>query len=105
MIKEFMDFSPEVLIYVQSVKKFLDTDEGAKNYFINGDEDFFYKHLCEISQKNYNTSGMAELTQEQFELIRKTMFLIYRVLNKEYHENPEDKLFIDYKEYGKFGLN
>lgn len=106
MVKRLMNLSPEVLIYVQSVKNFLDKDENAKTYFIvEGNEDFFYQHLTEIAQKNYDTNGSAELTTLQFEYIRKTMYIIFNVLTKEIPENPEDKLFIDYKEYGKFGLN
>lgn len=106
MVKRSMNLSPEVLIYIQSVKNFLDKDKNAKNYFIvEGNEKFFYDHLSEIAQKNFETLGYAELNTLQFEFIRKTMYIIFNVLSKDIPENPEDKLFIDYKEYGKFCLN
>jgi len=47
--------SPEVLIYIQSVKNYFKTNNEAKDYFLNGnDEELFFKHLSEISQKNFN---------------------------------------------------
>jgi hypothetical protein len=47
--------SPEVLIYVQSVKSYFQKNDEAREYFIaNSDEEQFFKHLSEISQKNFN---------------------------------------------------
>jgi hypothetical protein len=100
-----MDLSPEVLIYIQSVKNFLNSDENTKNYFINGDETFFYHHLSEIAQKNFETNGEPRLTINQFELLRKTMYIIYNVMEKDFSKNPEENLFIDYQQFGKFCLN
>lgn len=100
-----MTLPPEVLIYIQSVKNFLDNDSQAKEYFIHGgNEEFFFYHLTEIAQKNLESEGNAMLTMEQFELIRKTMVLI-QTINKTDEQIIEESLFIDYKEYGKFCLN
>jgi hypothetical protein len=100
-----MSVPPEVLIYIQSIKNYFNNNIEAKNYFIiNGDEEFFYHHLIEISKKNLEKDGEPMLSMEQFELLRKTMMII-SIINKPNEENEEDKLFIDLKEFGKFCLN
>ena len=66
--------SPEVLIYVQSVKNYFQKNDEAREYFIaNSDEEQFFKHLSEISQKNFEQLGEPMLNKEQFDLLRKTM--------------------------------
>ena len=63
-----MEYSPEVLIYLQTVKKYFQTNQEAREYFIsNYNEDVFFKHLCEISEKNFKQNGEVMLTKEQFE--------------------------------------
>ena len=69
--------SPEVLIYIQSVKNYFKTNIEAKDYFLNGnDEELFFKHLSEISQKNFNKNGEVMLDKNQFELLRTTTKVI-----------------------------
>jgi hypothetical protein len=68
------DFPPEVLIYIQTVKNFFSKNEGTREYFLSQiDEDTFFMHLGNISQKNFEDSGEVMLTEVQFELLRKTL--------------------------------
>ena len=98
--------SPEVLIYVQNVRNYLNKDLEARNYFLNEiDEEMFFKYLTEISQKNFEKDGEPILTKDQFELIRKTLLLI-DITKKDFKEDtPEDRLFITVGTFGKICLN
>lgn len=105
-----MELSPEVLIYIQTVKNYLKTNEEARNYFLTGvDEDLFFQHLGEISQKNLDDNGEVMLNQTQFELLKKTL-IVLEIATKEFEpeETPisnEDNIFIDMRGYGKICLN
>jgi hypothetical protein len=106
-----MSFSPEVLIYLQTVKNFFKSNEETRNYFISdSDEEVFFKHLCEISQKNFEDNGEVMLNKEQFELLRRTILAI-TISQKDIEEvveeisNQEDNIFIDMRGYGKICLN
>jgi hypothetical protein len=106
-----MSFPPEVLIYLQTVKNFFKSNEEARNYFISdSDEEIFFKHLCEISQKNFEDNGEVMLNKEQFELLRRTILAI-TISQKDIEEveeeipNQEDNIFIDMRGYGKICLN
>ena len=69
--------SPEVLIYLQTVKNYFETNNETKSYFLsNSNEELFYKHMTEIAQKNYEKNGDATLDREQFELLRRTVAAI-----------------------------
>ena len=69
--------SAEVLIYLQTVRNYFETNNEAKLYFLsNSNEELFYKHMTEIAQKNYEKNGEATLDREQFELLRKTVSAI-----------------------------
>ena len=103
-----MDFPPEVLIYLQTVKKYFETNQEAREYFIpNSNEEVFFKHLCEISEKNFKHNGEVMLTKEQFELLRRTILAIQisKIDIPEEPNNPEDNIFIDMRGYGKICLN
>ena len=64
--------SPEVLIYIQSVKNYLEKNKDARDYFLQGvDEEIFYKYLAEISQKNFNDNGDVTLNISQFEILKR----------------------------------
>ena len=53
-----MELPAEVLIYLQTVKKYFQTNQEAREYFISdSNEDVFFKHLCEISEKNFKQNG------------------------------------------------
>lgn len=96
---------PEVLIYVQNIRNYLMTDSEANQYFIgDSNEDLFFDHLTEISQKNFESNGEAMLSKEQFELLRKTMAAVL-ITKKDIPEDPMDKIFLDIEGFGKFCLN
>jgi hypothetical protein len=85
-----MDLSPEVLIYVQSVKNYFATNKEAGEYFLSGtNEELFFKHLSEIAQKNFTKSGESMLNRDQFELLRKTILAI-NVIEKKVEIKSED---------------
>ena len=66
-----MSLSPDVLTYIQTVKNYLKKNDEARKYFLTGvDEDFFFQHLGEIAQKNFDSLGEAMLNKEQFDLLR-----------------------------------
>jgi hypothetical protein len=72
-----MSIPPEVLIYVQSVREYFKKSDEARNYFIgDSDEELFFEHLTEISQKNFEKNSEVMLDQIQFELLRKTITAI-----------------------------
>ena len=54
-----MNYSPEVLIYLQTFKNHLQNNQDAKNYFLaNLDEEEFYRHILEVSEKNFKKNRM-----------------------------------------------
>lgn len=62
----------EVLIYVQNVRHYFTTNEPTKEYFqIEGEDDEFFDKLIEVSSKNFEESGEAQLTVKQFEDLRR----------------------------------
>jgi len=64
--------SPEVLIYVQSIKHYFKTNTDAQKYFTTeGKEEVFFDNISEISQKNFEENGEPELSIFQFEEIRR----------------------------------
>lgn len=92
--------SPDVLIYVQTVKNYFNSNDEAKKYFLEGaNENLFYRLLTEFSEKNFEKNGEPALTQEQFEMIRKLsrmnkpMFII------------NDNVFLNVGDYGSICLN
>ena len=100
-----MDLSPEVLIYIQTVKNYFATNEQAREYFIgNSDQEMFFKHLSEISQKNFKKDGEVMLNKEQFELLRRTVQAI-EVVKEDKSINQEDLIFVDTRGFGKICLN
>ena len=109
------NISPEVLIYIQTVKNYFETNKDAKDFFLsNSDEELFYKHLTEIAQKNFNKKNEATLDREQFELLRKTILAITISKSNNYIRPIEDinvkieenkNIFIEYENFGKICLN
>jgi hypothetical protein len=87
-----MNLSPEVLIYIQSVKSYFETNKEAGEYFLSeSNEELFYKHLTEIAQKNFSKSGEAILNREQFELLRKTILALSVIEKKSFTTKVEIK--------------
>jgi len=99
------NMSPEVLIYIQTVKKFFNTNEESKRYFLdNGDEEIFFKYLEEIAQKNFDKNGEPMLSEVQFELLRKTTKVI-SIAKKEYPQEEKNNIFMDVTGFEPVCLN
>jgi len=93
--------SPEVLIYINKLRDFLSKNQESKEYFLHGiNEEIFFEHLTEFSEKNFKENGEPTLTIEQFELIRK---MLQSNDKKEYITYPN--MFWDFDGYGKICLN
>ena len=72
-----MKLAPEVLIYIQTVKDYFSKNKEARDYFLtNSNEELFFEHLGEISQKNFEKDGETMLNMEQFDLLKKTIIAI-----------------------------
>jgi hypothetical protein len=106
---------PEVLIYIQTVKNYFETNIEAKEFFLsNSDEELFYKHMVEIAQKNFEKNGEATLDREQFELLRKTIAAITIATSitkigqidfKKEDFNYDNRAFIESLNFGSICLN
>jgi len=100
--------SPEVLIYIQSVKNYFQKNDEAREYFIaNSDEEQFFKHLSEISQKNFEKNGEVMLDKDQFELLRTTTKVITIAVKEDFpkEQTIDEKIFQDLGGFGKICLN
>ena len=99
------NMSPEVLIYIQTVKKFFISNEESKHYFLdNCDEELFFKYLEDISQKNFEKNGEPMLSEVQFELLRKTTKVI-AISKKEYPQEEKNNIFMDVTGFDPICLN
>jgi hypothetical protein len=79
-----MEFSPDVLIYVQTIRNYFTTNESAREYFLkNVDHDLFFENLAKISEVNFQKTGDAQLTKEQFEFLRISMMIFKEVSDRE----------------------
>jgi len=92
--------SPEVLIYIKNIKKFLDNNNEARQYFLNCEinEDDFYSKVAELSQKNFDKNGNPLLYKNQFEKIKNEL------LNS-LDEKKDNNIFFDLKDLGTICLN
>lgn len=103
-LKNYNMSTPEVLIYLDRVKTFFKNNETARKYFINGgDENKFFKHLEEISQKNYEKTGEPELSVDQLELLRKTIIVEHIAKSKYFYS--EDGLFLFFEDFDPICMN
>jgi len=87
--------SPEILIYVQKIRKFFETNEEASQYFNIDDEGDFYGSVIELAKDNLEKYGDPALNIEQFETLKK----------KEILKINTSAVFLDLKEYGMISLN
>jgi hypothetical protein len=89
--------SAEVLIYLQSLRKFLESNEESRNYLI-GDAtiDSYFEKVKKLSEYNHKKTGDPKLTTEQFELLRMAQT---KKLKK------VDNIFFELENYGYFCLN
>ena len=63
---------PDVLIYIQNVRKYFTSNEETKEYFqIDTHGNKFFDEVIELSQKNFKDQGTPELSIEQFEEVRR----------------------------------
>jgi hypothetical protein len=107
--------SPEVLIYLQTVKNYFETNKEAREFFLsNSDGELFYKHMTEIAQKNFEKNGEATLDREQFELLRRTIAAITVMGETKFKNGIEFKkedfdydngVFIGFPNFGIICLN
>ena len=75
-----MNFSPESLIYLQTLKNYFQNNEEAKNYFLsNLNEDDFYSNVLNVAEKNFRKNGEPQLTQEQLEFLRVSLMIFKKV--------------------------
>jgi hypothetical protein len=75
-----MKFSPDILIYIQTVKNFLENNEGIRKYFLtNVDEDLFFENLGQIAEINLTKNGEPQLSKEQFEVLRLSLQIFKKV--------------------------
>jgi hypothetical protein len=80
-----MELPSEVLIYVQSIKNFFETNEDAKQYHMGDiDEKIYFDTLSGVALKNFKKRGEPELSKLQFEFLRVTLNIF-----KEVEENIE----------------
>jgi hypothetical protein len=93
--------SPEVLIYIQTVKQFLTVNETTRKYFaVDRNEEAFFDYVSELSSKNYEEHGSPQLSIEQFELLRKRMHG-----ESDSEHKVSIGLFINMNEFGMISLN
>ena len=89
--------SPEVLIYVQNLKHYFTINKVAQKYFdIIGNEETFFNHLGDMSQKNFEEHGEPQLSLDQFEELRK---------KTHGRHNEITGIFISLGEYGYISYN
>lgn len=95
---------PEVLIYVQKIKSYLNNDMEAHQYFLqNNDENNFFKELINIALKNFNKNGDPTLTIDQFELIKTLCESKNQVKSKD--KNDSSTIYLDLGSFGKLYMN
>lgn len=99
------NMTPEVLIYIQTVKQFFKKDEDTKNYFLDGsDEEVFFNYLTDVAEKNFEENGDPTLNKYQFEYLRKTARII-TISKKEYPKEETNNIFMDVTGFDPICLN
>ena len=92
--------APEVLIYVQNLKRYFDKNKEDQDYFTgNADKELFFNQLLEMAEKNFEESGEPNLTIGQFEELRKNQ------TPDEEIKNEIVGLFISFGDFGRMSLN
>lgn len=103
--------SAEVLMYIQNVKNYFQTNKEAREYFLqHSDEELFFEHMTEIAQKNYDKNGDAILDREQFELLRVTVINLLLQSKNETNKKQQDvkineNIFVELSNFGFICLN
>ena len=103
--------SADVLMYIQNVKNYFQTNQEAREYFLqDSDEKLFFEHMTQIAQKNYDKNGEAILDRDQFVLLRVTVInlLLQSTSNtnqKQQDVKIKDNIFIELSNFGFICLN
>ena len=81
-----MDFSPESLIYLQTIKNYFENNEEARKYFLsNLNEDEFFNSILKVAENNFRKTGEPQLTQEQLEFLRMSLMIFKKVEDSEFN--------------------
>jgi hypothetical protein len=92
---------PEVATYIQSFKNFLNKNDEANSYFLNGiDENLFFRHFEDVARQNFEKFGEPMLKKEQLEFLRETMIKV-----EEEKKIFTNGIFIEIPNYGFICLN
>jgi hypothetical protein len=92
--------NPEVLIYINKVKEYLEKNEEANRYLLGtNDYDLFFDEVLKFAEINFEKKGDATLTKEQFEEIRKSSQKI--TTTKDYSNG----VFMEIPNFGLISLN
>ena len=63
--------NPEILIYVQKIRQYLETSEIAKKYFLTDiNIEIFLGEVYKAAEENMNTNGDLMLTPAQMDKIK-----------------------------------
>lgn len=81
-----MDFSPESLIYLQTIKNYFENNEEARKYFLsNLNEDEFFNAILKVAENNFKKTGEPQLSQEQLEFLRVSLMIFKQVEDTEFN--------------------
>jgi hypothetical protein len=96
--------SPEVLIYIQKVKKYLENDQEAYQYFLEGvNNEKFFNELGKMAVINQEKNGDPSLNQNQFELVKTLCSSTKELENKD--RNDLSTIYLDLGDFGKLYMN
>lgn len=94
-----MNYSVEVLVYLQKLKNHIINNDDARDYFFQGTNgEDFYRIFLDVADKNFKRTGIPDLTQEQFEFLRKTL----KIFNQS--DKQKDLIFTYHTNKFKFHL-
>ena len=87
-----MSLSPEVLIYLQTIKNYFENNEETRSYFLSHlDKDEFFRLVGETSEINFKKTGEPQLSKEQFEFLRVSLMIF-----KKAEETPDEHFIYEY---------
>lgn len=95
-----MKYSVEVLVYLQSVKNFFNTNNVAVIEFCAND--IFYENIKRLSQWNYEKNNDPKLTVQQFEMIKCKSEIIEKF---SLLDGIESKILLKFENFGYICLN
>jgi hypothetical protein len=82
-----MSFSPEVLIYLQTLKNYFENNEEARSYFLSKvDEEEFFRLVGETAELNLQKNAEPQLTKEQLEFLRVSL-MVFKMVEEESDDN------------------